>query len=430
MKILLVHQHYLFANQPGGSRFNEMVRLWTRAGHQVEVIAGTVNYATGFRPSRYQGKWITRDDEESATVWRCYVSPAYNDGFLGRMWAILAFTLSASSAVLKATRPDVVLATSPPLTVAITGWLASRWFRVPLVFEVRDLWPESAVTTGVLRQSSLMTRVLYWLERQAYRRSALIGVLTPAFRDDIVGRGLAPPEKIVLVPNGADTEQFEPRSRYNSVRRDLGWGDRIVALYAGVHGRANAIGQLVDAADRLRHRADILIATVGDGPERERWAGEARRRNLTNIQFCGPLPKDAMPDAINAADIGIAVLQRNPTFRTVYPNKMFDYMACARPTVLAVDGVARALMCDEAHAGVYVQPENAEALAAAISALADDEGERARLGHNGRTWVTANATRESLAHRYASHLERVSQITRRPSSGADDGQRSHVPAHR
>jgi glycosyltransferase involved in cell wall biosynthesis len=340
-------------------------------------------------------------------VWRCHVPRTYNNGYIGRAWAFVGFMVSACCAVLMTRRPDVVIASSPPLTVAVPGRLAGLFHRVPVVFEVRDLWPESAVTTGILNRTGMLTRVLYRMERWAYRWSAMVNVLTPAFRDDLLTRGLVPASKVVCVPNGADVSTFAPGPRDNTARREFGWGDRVVAMYAGAHGKANAIGQLVETAEQLRNRPEILIATVGDGPERARWKAEAESRGLDNIQFCGPQPKDRMPEIVRAADIGLAVLQNNPTFKTVYPNKVFDYMACERPTVLAIDGIARQLVCDEARAGLYAQPENAEAIAQAITALADDQARRVQMGINGRSWVLANATRESMASAYLEVLARL-----------------------
>src|SRR5690606_35387985 len=135
----------------------------------------------------------------------------------------------------------------------------------------------------------------------------------------------------------ADLDLFAPGPREGATREALGWGDRFVVLYAGAHGRANALHQLLDAAERLRDRPDVLIATVGDGPERAALEQDARRRGLDNVAFCGAQPKERMPELINACDVGAAVLQDNPTFRTVYPNKVFDYMACERPTLIAID---------------------------------------------------------------------------------------------
>ncbi len=409
MKIAVVHQYYLMPGMAGGSRFNELARLWSDAGHQVTVIAGNLDYNTGTVPERYRGRWVVEEHDGPVRVLRCHVPTTYARGYGGRMWAFAAFTLSAMTATLQLDRPDVVIATSPPLTATVPGWFAARLRHpgVPWIFEIRDLWPESAVTTGVLTKGSLLTRGLYALERWASRSADRINVLTPAFRDDLVTRGLATADRIAFIPNGADVEMFKPGPRDNAVRRSFGWGDRTVVMYAGAHGRANSVRQLLDAADQLRGRPDLLIASVGDGPERAGLEDEARRRGLDNIQFCGSQPKDRMPEFVNACDVGAAVLQNNPTFRTVYPNKVFDYMACERPTLLAIDGVARTLVCDEAQAGVFAEPDNPEAIARAIVGLADDPDGRAAMGRRGRAWVLANATREALAARYITVMQEL-----------------------
>jgi len=207
-------------------------------------------------------------------------------------------------------------------------------------------------------------------------------------------------------------ETFQPSPPDVGLRRELGWDGRFVVMYSGAHGRANAVGQLVEAARLLGDRPEVLVACVGDGPERARWEAEAA--GLTNIRFHGPQPKDRMPAIVNACDVGAAVLQDNPTFRTVYPNKMFDYMACGKPTLLAIDGVARELVCEQARAGVFAPPEDPPALAAAIRALADDRPACAEMGRRGREWVLANATREALARRYEAILREV--VAERASS--------------
>jgi glycosyltransferase involved in cell wall biosynthesis len=413
VKILVIHQYYLAAGQPGGSRFNEFARLWQDAGHQVTVIAGSLDYATGTVPLHLRGGRLQRRVEEGVTVWRCAVPETYNRSHLGRMWAFFGFTMISIVAAMRVARPDVIIATSPPLTTAVTGWLAALWHRAPWVFEIRDLWPESAVTTGVLPARGLLTRVLYGIERFACGRADRVNVLTPAFADDLKRRGLVQDGRLTFVPNGADADAFVPAPRNNEVRRAFGWGDRFVALYAGAHGRANALDQLLDAAEQLRDRADILIVSVGDGPERARLEGAARARHLANIQFIGAVAKERMPAVVAAADAGLAVLQNNPTFRTVYPNKVFDYMACERPTVIAIDGAARRLVCDEARAGLFAEPEDGHAIAGAIRTLADAPERARELGENGRAWVLANAARPALARRY---LDILNGLTGHPGS--------------
>ena len=417
MKILVVHQYYLMPGQSGGSRFNEMSRLWSEKGHQVTVIAGTMNHDTGKAPERYRGRWVTEEMDGAVKVLRCHVPGTYGKSYAGRMWAFFGFTLSAATAALRSGRADVVIATSPPLVAVIPGWIAARWTwrPSPWIFEMRDLWPESAVTTGVIAKDALITRVLYALEKWGCAAANRINVLTPAFREDLIARGLACEAKISFIPNGADIDRFVPGPRDNAVRAELGWGDRFVAMYAGAHGRANAVDQLLGAAEILKSRPEILIACVGDGTERKRLEGEAKQRGLTNIRFHGAHPKDRMPDIVRACDVGMAVLQNNPTFRTVYPNKVFDYMSCGRPVLVAIDGVARKLICEQAEAGVFAEPENAESLAKAIGGLADDPGRCAEFGEKGRRWVLANAGREGLAERY---LEVMQDLVEYPKGRA------------
>ena len=407
VRILIVHQYYLLPGAGGGSRFNALAQQFAAAGHSVTVVAGTLDYTTGKVPHALRRVWCKRQDHGPVQVWRCHVPASYGRSYAGRMWAFLGFTLAASTAAWRAAPADVVIATSPPLVAVLPAALAAWRSRAPWVFEVRDLWPESAVTTGVLRPRGLLTRGLYALEAWAARQAARVCVLTPAFAQDLLKRGLAPAHKIVCIPNGADLDAFAPGPRHNALRTELGWGTRTVALYAGAHGRANALQQLLHAAQALQHRPDILLACVGDGPERPSLQARAAAAGLHNIVFYGAQPKARMPALIQACDVGVAVLQNNPTFRTVYPNKVFDYLACARPVLLGIDGVARALVCDSAQAGVFAPPEDGAALAAQLIRLADDPDLRAAMGARGRAWVEAHASREALAAQYLDLLAQV-----------------------
>ena len=397
----------------GGSRFNELTRLWAAAGHQVDVIAGNLDYQTGQVPAKYAGASLHREQDGDVTVWRCPVSQSYSRSYAGRMAAFAGFAAAATAALFCVGEPDIIIASSPPLVVAIPAWFGSlmRGRRPRIIFEIRDLWPESAVTTGVLRPEGRLTRALYTLERWAYQRADCINVLTPAFRDDLIRRKVADVNKVVCVPNGADLSNFMPGSRDNAIRRDLNWGDRCVVLYAGAHGRANALQQLIEAAAHLRHRPDVLIACVGDGPLRSSLVAEAATRGLTNIVFLGSRRKDEMPQIIQACDVGAAVLQKNSTFLTVYPNKIFDYMACARPVLLGVDGAARSLVCNDAQAGVFAEPENATMLAEKIVWLADHRDACEAMGRRGHQFVAAHANRQVLARRYLDVMDKLMRNT-------------------
>ena len=402
MKITLVHQYYLRPGQPGGPRFNVMARAWADAGHDVTVIAGQVNYASGEKPEDLRGALFHEEYDGPVRVLRVYTPSTYHSGYVGRALSLGGFAVSAALALARSPEADVVLVTSPPLTVGLPAMVArARGERV--VFEVRDLWPESAVATGVLSESGLLTRALYALEAASYRVSDHIVALTPAIAEDIERRGFAAPGQVSMLPNGADDKMIDrplDEARRRIIRERHGWTGKFVVLYPGAHGLANALWQLVEAAKLLEHREDIVLAAVGDGARKEALMEMASSLGVAGrMSWLDPVGRDEIVDVIDAADCVAAVLMRTDTFKTVYPNKIFDAMARARPTLLAIDGVARALV-EGAGAGVFVEPERPAKLAAAIEALADDPELCERMGAAGRSLVIDRFDRRQLSSAY------------------------------
>ncbi|MHB0956090.1 MAG: glycosyltransferase family 4 protein [Pirellulaceae bacterium] len=408
MKILIVHQYFLGKDDAGGSRWNQFAKYWADAGHEITILAGTVHYNSGEKPAQYRGKFVVREDvQPGVTVYRCYVSESYNKSFAGRAWAYLSFAVSSTYAGLfKADRPDVILATSPPLTVAMTmSWL-KFWRRRPAVFEVRDLWPESALDTGVI-QPGRLADMLFRLERKAYRRADWINVLTPAFEQALVEKKHVDPTKISMIPNGADLDIMIPGERDNQVRRELGLNGKFVVSYFGAHGRANRVGQLLDVAEKLKSSApDVRIMLVGDGMEKSQLVEDARRRELDNVIFVDSVAKERVCDYINASDVCTAVLMRNDTFKTVYPNKVFDYMSCRRPIIIAIDGVARKLV-EDAGAGYFAEPEDPAAFVDVLLKLKDEPEARQRMGESGYRYAAEHYSRKAMAQKYLEVLERL-----------------------
>ena len=206
MRILLVHQYFLEPNDPGGSRFNEMARVWADQGHEVTVLCGMINYVTGKRHHKYKGTWIHISHyHPNIEVIRSYVSELYNTSFYGRFWAYFSFVFSSIWAGIFKTKGsfDIILTTSPPLFLGLTAYILKIVKRIPLVFEVRDLWPESAIETGVLTNKYVI-RWSFRFEKFIYRKSDLINVLTPAYVKNLVSVKQVEPEKIIMIPNGAD----------------------------------------------------------------------------------------------------------------------------------------------------------------------------------------------------------------------------------
>ncbi|HNX26110.1 MAG TPA: glycosyltransferase family 4 protein [Phycisphaerae bacterium] len=408
MKILIVHQYFLGKDDAGGSRWNQFAKYWAQAGHEVTILAGMVHYASGKKSEQYKGKFIvTEDIMPGVRCIRCHVSESYNRSFMGRAWAYMSFTFSSLVAgFFKTHKPDIVIATSPPLTVEPTMKILAAAYRVPCVFEVRDLWPESAIDTGVLTSKPLI-KMAYYMESQAYKAARWINVLTPAFVDALVEKKNVPREKISMIPNGADLDIMRPEPKDAGLQSELGIDGRFVISYFGAHGRANKVGQLLDVAERIKNSMpDVLFMLVGDGMEKAMLKEDAAKRNLDNVIFVNSVGKEKVKDYINVSDICTAVLMKNDTFKTVYPNKVFDYMSCAKPIIIGIDGVARKLV-EDAKAGLFAEPENPDAFIDAIRKIKDNSELRDAMGKSGLEYVRQNYDRKVLAEKYIDILQKL-----------------------
>lgn len=400
MHVLLVHQYFLGKTDAGGSRWNQFAKYWSQKGHKITILAGTVHYASGKKSQQYKGKYVLREKEsENVDVLRCHVSESYNKNFAGRLWAYFSFFFSTLWAGLfHAGKCDIIICTSPPLTVGLTGWILSKLKRVPMVFEVRDLWPESAIDTGVLTNKWLI-KMSYWLERISYKSASWINVLTPAFEESLVKNKSINPDRISMIPNGADMDILLPGERDNWVRTKYGIENKFVITYVGAHGVANHLIQLIDVAESVKNDPNVVIMLVGDGMQKDMLKKEAAQGGLDNILFVDSVPKTEIASYVAASDVCTAVLKKVETFKTVYPNKIFDYMSASRPIILAIDGVARKLL-EDADAGLYVEPENTEAFVTAIYKLKESPQLCHRYGKSGLEYVAKYFSREMLAAKY------------------------------
>jgi glycosyltransferase involved in cell wall biosynthesis len=410
MRILLIHQYFLEKDDGGGSRFNEMTKSWAALGHEVTVLSGMVHYGTGEKMPRYKGKYTFKEQQfyTGVDVLRCHVSESYNASFLGRLWAYFSFVFSSVYAGLfKLTgKHDIILVTSPPLFVGITAYVLSLFKRIPFVFEVRDLWPESAIDTGVL-QNDLLIKFAYWFEGFIYKKARLINVLTPAFRLKLIEKGV-PPEKIIFIPNAADfslAAAVQEDFNVANFKKELGLEGKFVITYVGAHGVANHLIQLLDAAELLRD-TNVVFQLIGSGMKKQELTEEKEKRQLNNVIFRDPVPKAIVFKYILASDMGASVLKKVDAFKTIYSNKTFDYMSCNIPTLLAIDGVSRELV-ETANCGIYVEPENPVTIAAAIRSLMDQPEKLKTMGANGYKYASEHFDRTVLAKQYVQYMESV-----------------------
>jgi len=399
MHILLIHQAFVALDEAGGTRHHEMALYLAERGHRVTIIASPVSYLTGKADgsAREQG-----GPEGRVRILRTFTYKALHRSFVHRVLSFLSFMTSSFLAGLRVQNVDLVWGTSPPIFQGVTAWSLARLKRAPFLFEVRDLWPAFAIQVGVLRHP-LLIRASEWLERFLYRHADRVVVNSPGFIPHVTARGAS---QVELVANGTDPTMFDPYATGSDFRKNHGLEIKFVALYAGAHGMSNDLSVILQAAQRLIDRTEIAIVLLGDGKDKPDLMVQATEMGLGNVHFLPPVPKSEMGEALAATDACIAILKPIPLYGTVYPNKVFDYMAAGRPVILAIDGVIREVV-DDASAGIFTQPGNPGALAEAIHQLADDREKGREMGLRGRRYVEQHFDRRLLTEKLAGLIEEM-----------------------
>ena len=403
MHVVLLHQAFVSPQEAGGTRHYEFARRCVDQGHQFSIVSSDLSYIDGKRVSRDK-RLITRDRLQGIDILRAYTYPSLHRSFIWRVVSYVSFMLTSVMAAFQTENVDLVMGTSPPIFQAVSAWAAARIRRVPFLLEIRDLWPEFAIDMGVLK-NPLIIKLSRWLENFLYRQANHIVVNSPAYRDYLIKKQIAQ-EKITLIPNGVDSTLFNPSINGKRFRQEFGLSDKFIVTYAGALGMANDIPTLLKAADSLRDLPLVQFLLVGDGKERNNLEEMAKRLKLPNVLFTGSRPKSEMPAILAASDVCTASLMDIPMFKTTYPNKVFDYMAAGRPTILAIDGVIREVV-ETANGGIFVSPGNSEALADAVKGLYADKNLCKEMGASAREYVIKNFDREDHSRQFISLIEKL-----------------------
>ena len=389
MKILLINQAFVSPDEPGHTRHYELAQYLRQQGHELVIVGSDLNYQTGQRIVQHRGLSVDQDIKGVHVV-RAYIFPALHRSYFWRIVSFMSFMLSSVITSLRVKGVDLVMGTTPPIFQAVSVWLISWIRRKPFLLEVRDLWPEFGVSMGVLK-NPMIIQLARWLEKFLYARADKILVNSPAYVEYMVNIGVEA-QKIAYIPYGTDLEMFNPRVKGASFRVKHGLATKFVVLYAGALGQANDIYTLLRAASRMKSENHICIVLLGDGKEKENLQAEAHRQSLENVIFASAIPKKEMPQAVAGADVCLAILQDIPMFRTTYPNKVFDYMAAGKPTVLVIDGVIRRVI-ETSGGGVYVPPGDDASLAKCLIELAHNPQSINQMGAAARKYMVENMDR-------------------------------------
>lgn len=368
------------------------------------MLTNFPNYPDGKVFGGYRQSLYKREIYDTVDVVRVPTLVFPNRGSFLRILDYLSFVVTASFASLFVTRPDVVIATSPHIFAAIAGWIVSRIHRRPFVFEVRDLWPDSIVAVGAMKEGRAVNLVRR-VERFLYRHSDLIVTVTHATRDVLIARGVDA-SKVIVVTNGADTAKLTPGCEPPSLREKLGVEDKIVVSYIGTVGMAHGLQLILDAADECLTRVpEAQFVVVGSGAEREELQQQADHRKLRNVLFVGRVSHAEIIDYWHLSDLTLVLLKNTPLFRTVLPSKVFEALATGTPIITNVRGELEQLL-EPLGAAEIIEPDSVEALVNAIGELARDPARRRSLAENAAAGGK-RYDRTALADRMLEALQRL-----------------------
>ncbi len=409
LRILYLSQYFLPEAGATQARAYEMANKWIQMGHKVTMLTEFPNHPSGVIPPSYRGKLFERMNLDGIDVLRVWVKTSPVKNYSNRILFYLTYMFNAIIAglILVRGKYDFLYATSPPLFVGGAALVLSHLKRIPMFFEVRDLWPETAIAIGEL-SNPLSILVATKLEEMCYQRAIQVIVVTHGMYDRLIHRGISP-EKLIIIPNGANIEMFSfnPTER-NRIRTELGLESKFIAIYAGIHGLAQGLETVVYTAHLLSETPNIHFVLIGDGPKKADILALVKSYNLTNLTMLPEKPRELIPGYLSAADVALVPLRKTDIFKGTLPSKLFDAWACERPVILSIDGEARSVV-ETVKGGLFIPPEDPNKMAEALIYLMNSPAERQSMGEYGLAYTRQNHSRETLAEKLIIQLEKYIQ---------------------
>lgn len=373
MHILFLTDNFPPEVNAPASRTFEHCREWVKAGHQVTVITCAPNFPKGRVFEGYRNRLWQSEEMAGIRVIRVWSYITANEGFIRRILDYQSFMLTATLASLFVRRPDIVIGTSPQFFTACAAYAVSRMKRIPFVFELRDLWPESIKAVGAMKDSTAI-RLLERVEMFLYRKASQIVSVTHSFKKTLIARGVNS-DKITVITNGVDMSRFKPMPKDAELVTQLGLEGKFVAGYVGTHGLAHHLETLLDAAEKMRTLPDGAVfhfILLGDGARKQALKEEAVRRGLDNIVFIDSVTKDQVARYWSLLDVSIIHLKKTDLFTTVIPSKLFECMGMGLPVLHGVAGESADIVRNDS-VGIVFEPENAAQLIAGLMQMRCDQ---------------------------------------------------------
>lgn len=407
LKILIVTHYYPPEIGAPQARLSEMAQIWKEEGHDVSVLTCFPNHPTGEIPKDYQGQKSMVEVIKGIRIKRCWVYATPNKGFLKKLINHLSFMVTA---VIQGHREakgvDIIIGSSPTFFSIISVYILSMMYRIPFVFEVRDLWPAIFKELDIIKNKTVLAG-LESIELFLYRKASLVVPVTDAFADDIESRGI-PKEKIAVFKNGVNIDVFSPKPYPESLAKELRLENKFIVLYIGAHGISHALDTILYSAQKLKDHLNIHFLFVGEGAEKAQLQNLKEKLELTNVTFLPGQDKEKVADFYAMMDIGLVPLRNIPLFKSFIPSKMFEIMGMGKPIVGSVEGES-ALILQASGAAKIGPPENVDTLVENILYFYKNKEKLVEFGDRGLTYVQNYFNRKKIAQAYVSRLEEILQ---------------------
>lgn len=414
MRILLLTQYFVPEVGASQVRLSAFCRELRAAGHEVEVVTAMPHHPEGRIYPAYRRRFYRREILDGILVHRVWLYAAKGSG-LKRILTYWSFAFLCLFALIRAKAPDYLFVDSPPLFLSVPGWLASRLWKTRFIFNVADLWPDSVVDLEIMRPG-IATKLGFALEKWIYRRADFITAVTEGIRTSLLQKKNVPAAKVLFLPNGVDTSLFQPTAPPDEqLRAQLGLRGKTIVLYAGNHGYANAVDQLIEAAGLISDPS-IHLLMIGDGPGKAHLQALAHELRLNNVTFLDSVPIEQLLPFLSISSIAAVTLRESRITEGARPAKTFVMMAAGKPIVFAGRGETTHLI-RAANAGLIVPPHSPHDLARAILLLANDPDMAASMGKNGRAFVQANFDWSLLVRNWLAELRRALPSKQTKSTG-------------
>lgn len=367
MKLIYLCQHFPPETGAPQIRVYEVSKELINRGHQVEVLTAFPHHPKGVIPDEYKGMFYLFENWDGIPVHRSWIYPSPKGSFWKRLVSYFSFTFSSFYSIIKAKPTDVIICNSPPLFLGITGYLGAKMKRAKFVFNVADIWPESAVELGILNNKSFI-RMAEWLELFLYKKSWKIATATDGIREYMIRKGKRE-EDVFLLPNGVNTDTFSPLPKDTALIKELGLEGKKVFMYGGTLGYAQGLDSVLEAASLLKDtHPEAHFLFVGDGQEREKLLGMVEELGLHNVTFYGSVPVSEMPRMFSIADYSVVSLRNIELFKGARPSKIFPALSSGTPVLYCGEGESASIL-EEYNCGKIAPPENKEGIAAAVKEL-------------------------------------------------------------